>query len=149
MKTIFDNHVREELINRINLLSQESTAQWGKMNLCQMVKHCTAWNDWVLGNKKYRYRQDFLGKIFGRMVLKKMVKDDKPLGKNAPAGIFTIKEQVGNFEYMKNSWLEQMAAYGSYSNPGFIHDFFGKMTKDEIGIFVYKHMDHHLRQFNT
>lgn len=149
MKTIFDNKVREELINRIDSLSQKNTAQWGKMNLYQMIKHCTAWNDWVLGNGNYTYRQDFLGKIFGKMVLKKMVKDDKPLGKNSPAGIFTIKEQNGDAEYLKNVWLKQIAAYETYSNPGFIHDFFGKLSKEEIGIFVYKHMDHHLRQFNA
>lgn len=149
MKTIFDHNVREELINRINSLSQQSTAQWGKMNLYQMIKHCTTWNDWILGNGNYVYRQDFLGKIFGKMVLKKMVKNDKPIGKNAPAGIFTIKDQTGDAEYLRSVWLQQIAAYGKYSNPDFIHDFFGKMTKDEIGIFVYKHMDHHLRQFKV
>lgn len=149
MKTIFDHHVREELINRINSLSQENTAQWGKMNLYQMVKHCTVWNDWILGNGNYTYRQDFLGKVFGRIVLKKIVKDDKPLGKNSPAGIFTIKESGENIKPLQESWKEQIASYAHYNNPHFIHDFFGKMTKEEIGIFVYKHMDHHLRQFQT
>ncbi|MGE8553120.1 MAG: DUF1569 domain-containing protein [Chryseobacterium jejuense] len=149
MKTIFDHNVREELINRINLLSQQSSAQWGKMNLYQMVKHCTVWNNWVLGNGNDVYRQDLLGKIFGKMVLKKMVKDDKPLGKNSPAGIFTIKETAGETELLKESWKKQIASYANYSNPNFVHDFFGKMTKEEIGIFVYKHMDHHLRQFNV
>jgi hypothetical protein len=149
MKTIFDHHVREELIKRISSLSKENTAEWGKMNLYQMVKHCTAWNDWVLGNGHYTYKQDFLGKIFGRMVIKKMVKDDKPLGKNAPAGIFTIKEVAGDVDLLKEYWKEQIASYVNYSNSHFIHDFFGKMTKEEIGVFVYKHMDHHLRQFKV
>ncbi|MEG0928764.1 DUF1569 domain-containing protein [Chryseobacterium sp.] len=149
MKTIFDNTTREELMNRIHLLSHENTAQWGRMNIYQMVKHCTVWNDWMLGNGYEVYKQDFLGEIFGKMVLKGLIKDDKPLKKNAPAGVFTIKESNGDMESLKRIWLEQIAAYGNYSNPDFIHDFFGKMRREEIGIFVYKHMDHHLRQFNA
>ena len=40
MKTIFDQSTRDHLISRINKLSEESTAQWGRMNIYQMVKHC-------------------------------------------------------------------------------------------------------------
>lgn len=149
MKTIFDKETREELMRRINALSLKSTAQWGKMNVYQMIKHCTTWNDWVLGKGRQQYKQDFLGKVFGKMVLKSIVKNEKPLGKNSPAGIFTIKEISGDGELQKKVWLEQIAAYGSFSNPDFIHDFFGKMKTEEIGVFVYKHMDHHLRQFNA
>jgi len=149
MKTIFNKPEREELMERINTLNSQNTAQWGKMNLYQMMKHCTCWNDWVLGNGAYSYKQEFLGKLFGKMVLKGMVKDDKPMKKNSPAGIFTIKEQSGNIQHQKKIWLEQMAAYENFSNPEFIHDFFGKMKTEDIGIFVYKHMDHHLRQFNA
>ncbi|REC44664.1 DUF1569 domain-containing protein [Chryseobacterium pennipullorum] len=149
MKTIFDRTAREELTARIHTIGQNNTAQWGKMNLYQMIKHCTKWNDWVLGNGNHTYRQDFLGKLFGKMVLKGMVKDDKPMKRNSPAGSFTIKESGGDIERQKKIWLEQIAAYGNFSNPGFIHDFFGSMKREELGIFVYKHMDHHLRQFNA
>ncbi len=31
MKTVFDKSTRDELIGRINLLNESSTAQWGKM----------------------------------------------------------------------------------------------------------------------
>lgn len=149
MKTIFDPATREELVRRITMLTPENKAEWGKMNQYQMIKHCTTWNDWVQGNGKYQYRQEFLGKLLGKMVLKGITRNEKPLGKNAPAGIFTIKETDGDTELQKKVWLEQIRAYGNFSNPGFIHDFFGKMTMEEIGIFVYKHMDHHLRQFEA
>jgi hypothetical protein len=42
-----------------------------------------------------------------------------------------------------------MEAYANYSNNNFTHWFFGKMTKDQVEYFVYKHTDHHLRQFNS
>ena len=84
------------------------------------------------------------------MALKPMVKDDRPIKKNMPSGRgFIVKDNNGNIEHQKKIWAERIAAYEYFSNPGFIHDFFGKMTVDEIGIFAYKHADHHLRQFNA
>ena len=150
MKTIFDKAAREELISRINALTKQNTAQWGKMNAYQMSKHCTVWNNWILGTNKYNYKQEWLGWIFGKMALKGLVKDDRPMKKNMPSGRdFTIREKDGDIELQKRIWMEQVAAYERFSNPGFIHDFFGKMTVEEIGILAYKHMDHHLRQFNV
>jgi len=150
MKTIFDNAAREELIGRINSLTPQSTPQWGKMSVYQMAKHCTIWNNWILGKKQYNYTQGFLGRIFGKMALKGMVKDDSPIKKNLPAGsAFFSKEKTGDVEHEKKLWMEQIAEYAHYSNPGFVHVFFGKMKVDEIGILAYKHFDHHLRQFNA
>lgn len=149
MKTIFDPNVREELITRIGSLGPRNTAQWGKMNLFQMMRHCTVWNDWILGKNSQTYRQEFLGWLFGKMALKGLVKDETPIKRNMPAGSFVIKETLGNTENEKKIWIEQVTAYENYSNPDFIHDFFGKMKREEIGVFVYKHMDHHLRQFNA
>ncbi|ASZ13299.1 DinB family protein [Chitinophaga pendula] len=149
MKTVFDKAVRDELVTRINTLTPQSKAQWGKMNIHQMIRHCVIWNNWVLGRGSYRYKQGLLGKIFGKMALKGQVKDDRPMGKNMPAGDFAIKEKMGGAELEKDILMEQVTAYGHFSNPAFVHDFFGKMQVAEIGIFVYKHLDHHLRQFNA
>ncbi|MBU3024743.1 DUF1569 domain-containing protein [Zobellia galactanivorans] len=151
MKTIFDTNARAQLIGRIEKLNNENEGQWGKMNVYQMTKHLNIWNQWVLGiNKEMPYRQSFLGKLIGKMVLRSNTKNDKPMGKGAPAGSnFTIKEKSGDFEKEKRTLIELTEHYGHYDNPDFIHDFFGKMTKEQIGVFAYKHYDHHLRQFGV
>lgn len=150
MKTIFDKPIREELTTRINSLNDNSNAQWGKMNVYQMTKHCTIWDEWVLGKNNPIYKQEFLGKLFGKMALKSNTKDEKPLGKNMPAGkAFTVKDKDGNVEVQKKKWMDLIAEYEHYSNNDFIHDFFGRMTKEQIGVFAYKHSDHHLRQFGV
>lgn len=150
MKTIFNRPIREELISRINSLDKDNAAQWGKMDVCQMVKHCVFWDEWVLRRSNLKYKQEFLGLIFGKMALKSLVKDDRPMKKNMPAGRdFIIKEKDGDVELQKKIWIERIAEYEHFSNPDFIHDFFGKMTTYQIGIFAYKHSDHHLRQFNV
>lgn len=56
-------------------------------------------------------------------------------------------EQIN--EGKKAEWISLINEYENYSNPKFIHDFFGKITKEQIGILVYKHTDHHLRQFGV
>lgn len=150
MKTIYDKHSRNELITRINLLDANSQRQWGKMNVFQMLRHNTYWNGWILGKEGHTYKQDLLGKIFGRIALKKMIKDEKPFDKNIPTSKqFKVKELNGDLESEKSKWIELLNDYGNYNNPNFIHDFFGRMTKEQIGILVFKHTDHHLRQFGV
>ncbi|ALJ06483.1 hypothetical protein APS56_15665 [Pseudalgibacter alginicilyticus] len=150
MKTIFDKNIREQLINRINKINKENNAEWGKMNLIQMLKHNTYWNKWILGKENHKYKQAFLGKIFGKIALKKMIKDEKPFDKNIPTSDqFKVKESTGNIEYEKSEWISLIKEYEKFNNLSFIHDFFGKMTKEQIGVLVYKHTDHHLRQFGT
>ncbi|MDR7130817.1 hypothetical protein J2X69_003176 [Algoriphagus sp. 4150] len=150
MKTVFEKVTRDELIQRIHSLKNDNTAHWGKMNVYQMTKHCTIWDEWVLGKNSPVYKQEFLGKIFGKMALKSNTKDDRPLPKNMPGGsAFSVKEKEGDLTSQKGLWAKLIAEYGQFSNDGFIHDFFGKMTKEQIGIFAYKHADHHLRQFGV
>ena len=146
MKSIFDKATRDEIINRIYLLNENSTAQWGKVNVWQMMKHRSQWDEMALGKKKYK--QSFLGKLFGKMGLKDMLKDE-PIKKNLPTvPSFKVKENL-NVAEEKKKWIGLLEEYKDFSTDGFIHPFFGAMTKEQTGYVVYKHIDHHLRQFNS
>ena len=149
MKTVFEQLTRCELIDRVNSLTENSNRLWGKMNVYQMAKHCTIWFEWVLGKDKPVYKVDFLGKLFGRMALKSNTKDDKPIGKNMPAGKFAIKEKEGDLKEQQIILIKCIEEFENYDNPDFVHDFFGQMTREQIGVFSYKHVDHHLRQFGV
>lgn len=148
MKTVLDKQTRDELINRINTLNEDSKAQWGKMNVYQALKHCTLWDEWIFG--KARYKQFLVGRLFGKMALKNVLKDDKPLSRNShtiPA--FRMTGTNGDVAAEKAKWIALIAQYANFSNPGFVHAFFGKMTSEQIGYLAYKHIDHHLRQFGS
>ncbi len=147
MKTIFDSSTRVDLLAGINLLKRKlPEAQWGKMNVYQKMKHCTKWDDMTLG--KIRVKKMFLGRIFGRIALKNVLKNEVPLGKNSPsASELIIKEKDGDFALQKAEWIKRIGEYEYFDNRNFIHPFFGAMTKEQVGQFVYKHHDHHLRQF--
>jgi hypothetical protein len=148
MKTIFDKTTRDELIVRINRLNENSIARWGKMNIYQMLKHCTLCEEMYLGKRKYP--RAFIGRLFGRIGLRNLLKDETPIKPNAPtSSYFKIKERSGNILAEKMKWISLIDEYAEYSNENFEHWFFGEMTKEQVGQFVYKHTDHHLRQFNT
>src|SRR5258708_28956282 len=82
MKTVFDKTTRDELISRINSITANSKTQWGKMTVYQMLKHCTLWEEWIAANKKHK--QQFIGRLFGKMALKNILKDEAPLRRNTP-----------------------------------------------------------------
>ena len=147
MKTINDKATRDELIRRINTLDENSKAQWGKMNVYQMTKHCTLWEEMILGRKKYK--QAFIGKLFGRLALKNVMKDDAPLRHSTPTVPEFVITENGDVQLQKNKWIGLIEEHDHTTNPGFIHPFFGKMTQEQMGIMAYKHADHHLRQFNA
>ena len=148
MKTIFEQTTRDELIKRINNLSENSAAQWGKMKIYQMIKHCTLWDEWILASQKNK--QVFIGRVFGKIALKSILKDAKPLRRNTPTlPEFKIKENNGDIDFEKIKWIRFINDYANFSRQDFVHPFFGKMSKEQIGFLVYKHADHHLRQFNN
>src|SRR5665811_1582683 len=104
MKSIFDKTTRDELINRINLLNENSTAQWGKMNIYQMLKHCTLCEEMYLGKKKYK--RAFIGRVFGKIGLKNLLKNENPLQRNSPTSSeFKIKEISGDVIAEKFKWI--------------------------------------------
>ena len=149
MQTIHDPKTRAAFIERINSIDPADTKQWGKMNLQQMLAHNVLWNQWIIGDGERKYKQEFIGFLFGKFGLKRMIKDERPIDRNVPSSSFLlVKEPQHDIETLKSQWTELVQAYANYSNPDFIHDFFGKMTLEQIGLLVYKHTDHHLRQFN-
>ncbi|MDB5129837.1 DUF1569 domain-containing protein [Mucilaginibacter sp.] len=146
MKTIFDKTTRDELISRINSLNGNNSAEWGKMTAYQMIKHCTVYEDMMLGKKPFK--RVFLGYIFGKWALKTLIRDESPLKRNMPSdpGLI-IKESQGDIAAEKKNWIVLIEQYGFLPDYEITHPFFGKIAKEQIGYLVYKHTDHHLRQF--
>ena len=145
MKTMFDKSTRDEVTARINMLTEKSGPNWGKMNVYQMLKHCTLWDEMALGKK--HFKRVFLGRIFGKLAKKDLMRD-VPMRRNAG----TLQELrisgTGDVNLEKKKWIGLIEEYTQFSNTDFIHPFAGRMTGEEIGRMAYKHADHHLRQFN-
>ena len=148
MKSLLDKKVREELVARIDSLHENCNAQWGKMNVYQMLWHCSQWDEMMLGRMKAK--QMFMGRLFGRWALKKVLKDETPLGRNAPtASELLAKETTGDVAWQKAALIKGVNEYEYYNHANPIHPFFGAMTREQVGQFAYKHLDHHLKQFGV
>lgn len=150
MKSIFNQSTISEFKTRINNISEETTAQWGKMNVYQMLKHCTENDKMLTGERKFR--RLLIGRIFGQTSLQTSTKNGEPLSHNSPTHPELIIKGTGDIVSQKQEWLSVLDGY--YTKPNttfenFVHPFFGKMTPEQISIFAYKHIDHHLRQFGV
>ncbi len=145
MKNMFDRSVRDEVIVRISQLHNDSRPQWGKMSVGQMLRHVALFEDMIQGRKSYK--RTLLGKVLGRWALQDTMKD-KPMRKGATAiGIGVPEIITGDITVARDHWISLLDDYDRFSNEPFIHPFFGLMTKEQTGLFAYKHTDHHLRQF--
>jgi hypothetical protein len=148
MKSVFEPSTREELIKRINSVTHQHQAHWGKMNAFQMLKHCTLCEDMFHG--KIKIKRVLPGLLFGKMVLRKSLKDNSPFGKNSPTSpLLKTTTATGDIEQQKKEWITRIEQYENFNHSDFVHPFFGPMTKEQIGAFTYKHADHHLRQFGV
>lgn len=149
MKSIFNAKDNDELIERIDKLTPSSAAQWGKMNVSQMLVHCQIFIKLALGDLKLR--RVFLGLLFGK-IAKKQVLSDAPLKRNLP----TVKEanikDQRNFEEEKAgliALLKDMQKAGLNGLTCEPHPFFGNLEPKEWDHLNAKHLDHHLSQFGV
>lgn len=113
-----------------------------------MLKHCVLCDEMFFGNIKIK--RVLIGRLIGPMMLKKVLRDERAFGKNSPtSNLLKTHNQVCNIDQHKQEWITNIEQFSSYDHHKFVHPFFGPMTKDQIGLFAYKHADHHLRQFGA
>jgi hypothetical protein len=79
------------------------------------------------------------------------LKDDTTsFDKNAPTkSVFIVNENLQYLESEKQHWILLIKNYETFKDNEFIHWFFGKISKNQLGQFIYKHCDHHLKQFGV
>ncbi|MEO6668952.1 MAG: DUF1569 domain-containing protein [Ferruginibacter sp.] len=149
METLFDKHTYDLVIGRLEKLSPAATAKWGKMNVAQMLAHCKEAFKVPLTEKKIP--RMMIGRLMGWMIKSKLHDDStwKPGLPTAPA--FIIKNER-NFNDEKKGLTElvnkffQLGPNGISKHP---HPMFGRFTEEQWGKAMYKHLDHHLRQFGA
>jgi hypothetical protein len=148
MKSIFNPTDNQEIIARINSLTPETPALWGKMNVDQMLKHC---NEAVLVafNEK-ELKVNFIFKILGSM-MRKSILNSTQFSKNSPtAKEFKFTESF-NFSEVQNELIQNFSRFqqGEKAITCLKHPFWGKMNNEDWNKLMWKHIDHHLRQFGA
>ena len=147
VKTLFDETTVQEFTERFEKLSANIKNEWGKMNATQMLAHCTASLQMPTGDiviKKSPY--GLIGWMF-----RHLFRNEKPFGKNSPTAPELVMTENRDFEVEKKRFLDAFQKFttGPDAVKCFQHPFFGKMTCEDWGRLMYKHMDHHFRQFGV
>jgi hypothetical protein len=153
MKNLFDIAPVDEIKQRIMRLHPESERQWGSMTLVQTMAHCTSGIQMAMGNINPK-RASFPANVIGLLIKPVVFGDDKPIRRNAPSApeLFTADLKQCDFERER---AQLMAAVDSFATKGAAgcsqhpHPFFGPLKPQQWAILMYKHLDHHLRQFGA
>ena len=82
MRNLFQPEAVQEVMNRIEELKPTSQRQWGKMDVAQMMAHCSAALEMASG--KFVAKRTLLGRIVGPRV-RHVLTADTPFPHNSPS----------------------------------------------------------------
>lgn len=141
----------EEIINRISQLSEISQRKWGRMEVAQMLTHCELVLKVPL-QKVILQKPNFVFRFIGILTKKEIQIFNNGIPPNMPSFQKLIVNFECDFRVAKNNLLktlhEYVKAYENHNLPD-DHALFGKMKEKDWGFMEYKHLNHHLKQFNV
>jgi len=149
MPTLFQSTDRDALLARIAQLRPDSPRQWGTMTPAQALRHCALALETATGDRPMK--QKFIGKILAPLV-RKSILGEKPFSRNSPTDPSFRVADDRDFAADRTRLTELMARFverGPAEAGKAPHAFFGKLSGDEWGVLMYKHIDHHLQQFGA
>ena len=150
-KNLFDPAVVNEVKARLGELGPRSERGWGKMSAAQMLAHCSVSMQWAVG-EVVPDKGPLPARVLGRLIKPLALRNDEPMRKNSPTAkslLVTGERDLGTERERLSGLIERFAAGGAAGCTRNPHSFFGKMTPEEWAILMYKHLDHHLRQFGV
>ncbi len=149
-KNLFNEKETDIAIARINTLSPETKAKWGKMNVTQMIAHCNVSYELVYTDK--HPKPGGFQKLMMKLFAKSVVVGPKPYKKNGrTAPMFLIADER-EFEIEKKrltDYLQKTQQLGASYFDGKESHAFGALTEKEWNNLFSKHLDHHLTQFGV
>lgn len=151
MKHLFDVAVVGEVKARLGHLGPQSERLWGKMTVAQMVAHCAMSMQWAVG-ETVPEKGPLAARAMGRLVKPMVLRNDDLMRKHSPTIKSLIVEDERDLDKERerlSGLIDRFAAGGAAGCTRNAHSFFGKMTPEEWAILMYKHLDHHLRQFGV
>lgn len=151
--SLFNKSDYDSLVSRINNLSADSKNQWGKMTANEMLCHITDPFRDVMNTRDTKPAiPGFL-----RPLAKKVILSSKPFKPNLQTLKLYKQGDNGkgtkptNFDTDKQALLDFMTKFSGADQKYQFgpHGGLGKLSRDENGFLMWKHLDHHLRSFGV
>ena len=147
-KTIFESAHRDELFARLERLTPDATARWGKMTAPRMICHLSDSLRVVLGDVPAEFHPTPLANPVVRWLMAYVVPFPKGKAETAPEMLVTTpgdwKSDLSTTRELLRA-AAQRGPHGKWAR----HPAFGDIPGPLNGVFTYKHFDHHLRQFGV
>jgi len=145
MKTVWQSAVREELKSRVAKLRQNQTPGWGEMTAGQMVVHLADSFRSSIGELEIKPRNTPL-RFFP---LKQLFIYWVPFLRNLPTAPELLARKPGEWTADVQELSTLVDTFATHDRDGEWpdHGAFGSMTGDDWGVLMYRHTDHHFRQF--
>jgi hypothetical protein len=147
MKSMWQEAAKRELQDRLAKLTPEALGQWGKFTAPQMVVHIAESYRSSLGDLAVRSKNLPLRYT----PLKQLVIYWLPFPKNSPTAPELLARKPGDWTSDVAEVHELMNRFASRKPGGQwpVHAAFGSLTGKQWGILMYRHADHHFRQFGA
>jgi hypothetical protein len=147
MQSLFEPEARVKISGRLAALSPGAVRQWGKMDAAQMLAHCSNALEVATGDRPLK--QKLIGKVFGPFVRSSLL-GEKPFSKDSPTDPSFVVRDTRDFAREKErlaGLVHRFCESGPSEAGRHVHSFLGRISGDEWGVMMFKHLDHHLRQF--
>jgi len=150
MGSLFDRDSGAEILRRVESLSSTSVARWGKMDGGQMLRHCCRPLQVALG--ELTLKRAMIGYLFGGIAKRYLVNGNAPFRPNMPTASDFLVVDAQDFDEQQRALLGLVRRLGEGGEEALTrdpHPLFGRMRPDEWDRLLWKHIDHHLRQFGA
>jgi hypothetical protein len=150
IKNLFEAARVEEVKERTAQLRPDSERLWGQMNPAQALAHCSLGIEWAVGDRIPP--RMLIGRIMGRIVKPMVFRNDEPMRRNSPTAKDLVVQDERDLRTEQErlcGLIDRFAAVGPEGCTRHPHSFFGRLTPEEWATLMYKHLDHHLRQFGV
>ncbi len=148
LPNVFTTEVSNNIIDRINKLTNNNPAQWGKMSVAQMLAHCNV--TYEMAYENIHPKPNFFMKFILKSFVKKAVTNEVPYKHNSQTAPQFIIKTDKDFAVEKNrliQYIQKTQQLGEANFNGKESHSFGVLNTTEWNNMFYKHLDHHLTQF--
>lgn len=150
MRNLFDVATAEGLKKRMAQLKPDTARVWGTMYPAQMLAHCSLAMEMAVGDRSPP--QMFIGRIIGPMLRRMALGNEDPMRRNSPTAKELLVKGDRDLETERTrltGLVDRFVSAGPAGCTTHPHTFFGRMTPEQWATLMYKHTDHHLRQFGV
>jgi Protein of unknown function (DUF1569) len=147
-RTIFNLRDRDALLKRLDRLTPDANARWGRMTAHRMLCHLSDSLRVGLGEVPAEFRGGHLANPVARWLLAYVIPFPKGRAETPPEMLTTQPSDWTTDLAAAVEYLRAAAARGE-TGKWARHPAFGEVSGKLYGVFIHKHFDHHLRQFGV